>query len=605
MGFRLNRFLYALCWTGTDRPSTLFDRAVAWLVAAKVLLPGLSVLERAVARVRSRATGHLFRRLTSRLTTEQRARLDALVVVPDGARQSPLDRLREGPFIRSGPEIGRAVARSEEIRAIGAGLPEAERLPPGKVTALARFASTARAQAVARLPDDRRAATLLAFVRTLEASATDDVIDLFDAVSTAMFAQADAASREARLRSLRDLDAAALKLRDAGAVILDAATPDTDVRAAVLALVSRDALAAAVERVGRLAEPPDDTFFAELRKRSRTFRYVPALLRGLELEAAPAGKALLDAVAHLRVVRRTAASGPARRQSPSRRRGGGSAQDRRRAPRPGRLPAGRARRPAPRDPPARRVPGALALAPTRARTCSPARPGRLRDRRSAGRSAISPSAARGAGPAGGAARPRLSRDCRTGAGNPAVAIVEHARRAGPLGRAAGEDRGAAEPGRAARRRRRAAAAARPARAHPGGACAHGLRRPLHPRERGSRQDRGRRHQPLRRARRRGRQHRLRAARPPRHAGAQALAAGLGEAELRPRRDADGGQRGAGGGAERDRAGAGLGRRRGGLGRRPALRRAGAHRSTPGRTRATSAASAGSPGTTSPPTSTRA
>lgn len=302
VGFRLNRFLYALCWTGTDRPSALFDRAVAWLVAAKVLLPGLSVLERAVARVRSRATGHLFRRLTSRLTTEQRARLDALVVVPDGARQSPLDRLREGPFIRSGPEIGRAVARLEEIRAIGAGLPEADRLPPGKVTALARFASTARAQAVARLPDDRRAATLLAFVRTLEASATDDVIDLFDAVSTAMFAQADAASREARLRSLRDLDAAALKLRDAGAVILDEAMPDIDVRAAVLALVSRDALAAAVERVGRLAEPPDDTFFAELRKRSRTFRYVPALLRGLELEAAPAGKALLDAVAHLRVV---------------------------------------------------------------------------------------------------------------------------------------------------------------------------------------------------------------------------------------------------------------------------------------------------------------
>ena len=52
--FRLYRFLYALCWTGTDRPSVLFERAVAWLHAAKVILPGLSVLERAVARVRAR-----------------------------------------------------------------------------------------------------------------------------------------------------------------------------------------------------------------------------------------------------------------------------------------------------------------------------------------------------------------------------------------------------------------------------------------------------------------------------------------------------------------------------------------------------------------------
>jgi hypothetical protein len=27
--FRLNRWLYALCWTGTDRPSVLFDRSTA------------------------------------------------------------------------------------------------------------------------------------------------------------------------------------------------------------------------------------------------------------------------------------------------------------------------------------------------------------------------------------------------------------------------------------------------------------------------------------------------------------------------------------------------------------------------------------------------
>ena len=33
--FQLNRWLYALCWTGTDRPSTLFDRATACALAPK------------------------------------------------------------------------------------------------------------------------------------------------------------------------------------------------------------------------------------------------------------------------------------------------------------------------------------------------------------------------------------------------------------------------------------------------------------------------------------------------------------------------------------------------------------------------------------------
>jgi hypothetical protein len=49
----------ALCWTGTDRLSVLFDRSIAWLLANKVLLPGLTVLERAVARLRSRANERL------------------------------------------------------------------------------------------------------------------------------------------------------------------------------------------------------------------------------------------------------------------------------------------------------------------------------------------------------------------------------------------------------------------------------------------------------------------------------------------------------------------------------------------------------------------
>lgn len=47
--FRLTRWLYALCWAGDDRPSLLIDRATPWLVGNKVLLPGISTIERLVA----------------------------------------------------------------------------------------------------------------------------------------------------------------------------------------------------------------------------------------------------------------------------------------------------------------------------------------------------------------------------------------------------------------------------------------------------------------------------------------------------------------------------------------------------------------------------
>ncbi|HYD55851.1 MAG TPA: DUF4158 domain-containing protein, partial [Burkholderiales bacterium] len=244
--WRLLRWLYALCWTGTDRPSALFDRATSWLVTHKVLLPGASVLERSIARVRARANSRLWRLLAARIAPEQKERLDALLVVPAGGRQSPMDRLRSGPTLQSAAELARAIQRLDGVRQLAAGLPRTDRLPKTRVLALARFAGAAKAQAVARLPDERRAATLLAFIRALEASAHDDVLDLFDLIVTRMFADAIRKGREARLRSLRDLDAAALTLSQVCALVLDGTVTDSDLRAAVFATVPQAALEAAV-----------------------------------------------------------------------------------------------------------------------------------------------------------------------------------------------------------------------------------------------------------------------------------------------------------------------------------------------------------------------
>ncbi|MGH8301902.1 MAG: DUF4158 domain-containing protein, partial [Steroidobacteraceae bacterium] len=96
-------------------PRAIFDGAVLWLREHRVLLPGVSTLARLVARVREAANQRLLDTLVELLTPQQRRLLDLLLVVPEGARGSDLDRLRQGPVKLSGPGMVKALERVAEI----------------------------------------------------------------------------------------------------------------------------------------------------------------------------------------------------------------------------------------------------------------------------------------------------------------------------------------------------------------------------------------------------------------------------------------------------------------------------------------------------------
>lgn len=301
VGFRLGRWLYALCWTGTERPSVLFERATAWLLTHKVLLPGRSTLERFVARVKSRVEEHLWRRLGTSLSDEQRERLERLLTVPAGSRNSHLDQLRSGPVRVSGPSLIQALTRLQVVRELGIELPTVAHLPASRVTALARFAGAAKASAVSRLPDIRRLATLVAFVHCLEATAHDDAVEVLEMLLRDVFATARKEDRKTRLRTLKDLDRAATLLADACQVVLDTTLPDKTLRKTLFAKVPRDILARALQEVSNLVRPPDDVFYSELSERYRRIRrFLPFVLENLRFGASPAGEAVVAAYEWLR-----------------------------------------------------------------------------------------------------------------------------------------------------------------------------------------------------------------------------------------------------------------------------------------------------------------
>ncbi len=165
---------------------------------------------------------------------------------------------------------------------------------------MARFACTAKAAVIQRLPDSRRLATLVAFVMNLEASALDDSLDLLDILITEMFANAERASDRARLRTIKDLDFAAIQLSQVGRLILNDGAPDSELRAVIFDGLKHEDLESALNQIDSIVRPPEDVYYKELQDSyPRIRRFLPSLLRTLQFGSTPAGQPVIEALNHL------------------------------------------------------------------------------------------------------------------------------------------------------------------------------------------------------------------------------------------------------------------------------------------------------------------
>jgi hypothetical protein len=290
-----------LCWSGDDHPGPLFERATSWLVVNKVLLPGVSVLERFVGRIRDRAQKRLWNRLVAALDEKQRERIAKLFGEASESSFAALDALRTVPTQRSSSEFLHHLDRLEAIRAFDLRPSPPKGVPVASLERLARVARAGKPSAIAALQEPRRTATVAALFHTLETAAQDDAAELAEALITDLVKDAEAADKKARLRSLRDLDDAALLLRDMATLVCkEDALPLDQWRKALFEQFPRDDLLAAMAEVDTIAKPHDAKPYAELRTRwRRARRLFLNIVTRLEMDAAPGGKAVQEAVRYL------------------------------------------------------------------------------------------------------------------------------------------------------------------------------------------------------------------------------------------------------------------------------------------------------------------
>lgn len=294
--FRLSRLLYTRAWVSNERPSLMFDFATAWLIQNKVLLPGVTTLSRLVSEIRERAVNQLWKRLSSLPTAAQKKKLETLLEVPEGSRTSRFDRYRKGPVTVSSPAFGLAVSRFLELKEFGAHDVDFSHIPPVRLRNLARHAGVMSMHKISRMPEDKRIAILLAFVKSFETMALDDALDILDLLITGITSEAKKIGQKNRLRSLKDLDKSALTLAAICTLILSEDTEDTQLREAIFSNWPKEEVAKSITAINTIARPSSDKFHDEMVEQyGKVRRFLPRLLQDISVKAGPAGKTTMDA----------------------------------------------------------------------------------------------------------------------------------------------------------------------------------------------------------------------------------------------------------------------------------------------------------------------
>ncbi len=298
--FGLTRWLYAQCWARDERPGALVLESADWLVERRVILPGVTTLERLIGRVRERAQLRLWRRVVGGLSNQQRLHIQAFFE-EDATSFGNFELLRASPLKRRQSDFLRHLDKLDALRGAELGMKPPKGVPASHLERLARVAARAKPSAIFALKEPRRTATVAALFYTLEASAQDDAIELAEALIADLFREAELAQASRRQTHQRDLDSAIFLLRQlAGRVVMDGPTAFEDWQSNIFTQWPKVCIEDAITTVDTLVQPGIGKPFVELTARWRRARKLFSnITNRIGIDASPGGRAVAEAMAWL------------------------------------------------------------------------------------------------------------------------------------------------------------------------------------------------------------------------------------------------------------------------------------------------------------------
>ncbi len=292
----------------TDKGLVLATQALQNLRETQVILPTITVIERACAEAVTRANRRIYRTLIEALTPAHRRSLDDLLSLRPGGNTTWLVWLRQSPLKPNSRYMLEHIERLRLFQRLA--LPDGigRTIHQNRLLKMAREGGQMTPQDLAKFEDERRYATLVALSIEGMATVTDELVDLHDRILVKLFASAKNKHAQQFQKQGKAINDKVRLYSKIGRAIVEAKESGGDPYAAIETVLPWIDFKSSVEEASILAQPESFDHLHLIAEQFSTLRrYTAEFLEVLQLRAAPAAQAVLDAIETIREMNTTGA----------------------------------------------------------------------------------------------------------------------------------------------------------------------------------------------------------------------------------------------------------------------------------------------------------
>ena len=289
-----------------DQGSVLFQALCGHLYQEKIVRPGIAFLERLVELVRNTIRDRITKEIISKLATEQKKKLDELLIVSPGETMSRFQYFKETPKRASGNELVDVLDKIVDIRSIGLPnlLTNEGIIHPNRVKLLARRAKQRTNWFAAHIRPQHRYLLMVCFLDQALHEYVDLAVTIYIETIKSIFQRAETKRDKETLERGKSLNDKVIILGRLAHLILDEnGVPDADLRQAIFQLVSRDRLANTAHECDEIAQPADyNPMSLAARSYSYLRHFVPRFIEVMQFLSEGKDHPLIDAIKFMRTV---------------------------------------------------------------------------------------------------------------------------------------------------------------------------------------------------------------------------------------------------------------------------------------------------------------